>query len=80
MMYTPAQKRKLDEAGFEVPDSEDEYGWGEEDTSALPGQPPQWQGSEDIILGTHPDTDEDEDESTHTDNQDPDPREESGQD
>lgn len=82
MLYTPAQKRKLDDAGFEVPDSEDEYGWGEQDTSALPGQPPQWQGSEDIILGTHPDTDtnEGEDESTHTDDQDLDPKEESDQD
>lgn len=58
--YTPVQKRKLDETGFEVPDSEDEYGWEEEDISALPGQPPQWQGSEDIILGAHPETDEDD--------------------
>lgn len=60
MAYTPAQKRKLEETGFEVLDSEDEYGWGEEDNSALPGQPPQWQGSEDIILGTHTDTDNDD--------------------
>lgn len=67
MSYTPAQKRKLDETGFEVPDSEDEYGWGEEDNSALPGQPPQWQGSEDIILGTCPDTDGDEDEDEDDD-------------
>lgn len=55
-----ARKRKLDQAGFEVPDSEDEdYGWQEDDDSALP-RPPQWQGSEDILLGTHPETDEDD--------------------
>ncbi|ROV91691.1 hypothetical protein VMCG_09271 [Cytospora schulzeri] len=56
---TPGPKRKLGEAGFEVPDSEDEdYGWQEEDTSLLPGMPPQWQGSEDVILGQHPETDD----------------------
>lgn len=54
-------KRKLDQAGFEVPDSEDEdYGWREDDDSALPRPPPQWQGSEDILLGTHPETDDDD--------------------
>lgn len=56
---TPGPKRKLDDTGFEVPDSEDEdYGWQEEDTSLLPGMPPQWQGSEDVILGQHPQTDD----------------------
>ncbi|KAH8764249.1 P-loop containing nucleoside triphosphate hydrolase protein [Diaporthe sp. PMI_573] len=45
-------KRKLGETGFEVADSEDEdYGWQEKDSSLLPGMPPQWQGSEDLILG-----------------------------
>ncbi|KAG8166956.1 hypothetical protein KVR01_002645 [Diaporthe batatas] len=45
-------KRKLGETGFEVVDSEDEdYGWQEKDSSLLPGMPPQWQGSEDLILG-----------------------------
>ncbi|KAG5988468.1 hypothetical protein E4U54_004650 [Claviceps lovelessii] len=45
-------KRKLDETDLEVPDSEDDedYGWAEEDESTLP-QPPQWQGSEDLLLG-----------------------------
>lgn len=45
-------KRKVDETDLEVPDSEDDedYGWAEEDESTLP-QPPQWQGSEDILLG-----------------------------
>ncbi|GAB0133058.1 hypothetical protein EsDP_00001474 [Epichloe bromicola] len=45
-------KRKMDATDLEVPDSEDDedYGWAEEDESTLP-QPPQWQGSEDILLG-----------------------------
>ncbi|KAK1988919.1 P-loop containing nucleoside triphosphate hydrolase protein [Colletotrichum cereale] len=53
---TPRAKRKLTEAGLEVPDSEEEddeeYGWVQEDDAALPGPPPQWQGSEDLLLGT----------------------------
>lgn len=59
--YTPMQKRKLGETGFEVPDSEgddEDYGWGDDDDTALPRPPPQWQGSEDVILGQHPETDE----------------------
>lgn len=57
-----ARKRKLDQANFEVPDSEDEdYGWQEDDDNALPRPPPQWQGSEDILLGTLPETDDDVD-------------------
>ncbi|EFQ30936.1 uncharacterized protein GLRG_06080 [Colletotrichum graminicola M1.001] len=52
----PRAKRKLVEAGLEVPDSEEEddeeYGWVQEDDAALPGPPPQWQGSEDLLLGT----------------------------
>ncbi|POS81116.1 hypothetical protein DHEL01_v200483 [Diaporthe helianthi] len=48
----PGPKRKLGETSFEVVDSEDEdYGWQEKDSSLLPGMPPQWQGSEDLILG-----------------------------
>lgn len=59
--YTPAGKRKLDETGFEIPDSEDEdYGWQQDDDSALPRPPPQWQGSEDILLGQHHEIDENE--------------------
>lgn len=48
-----ASKRKLGQTELEVPDSEDEedYGWDEGDDAALPPPPPQWQGSEDIILG-----------------------------
>ncbi|KZL73784.1 Rad55 protein [Colletotrichum tofieldiae] len=52
---TPRAKRKLAEAGLEVPDSEEddeEYGWVQEDDAALPAPPPQWQGSEDLLLGT----------------------------
>lgn len=50
------RKRKLGQTGLEVPDSEDEvddedYGWAEEDEAAMPAPPPQWQGSEDILLG-----------------------------
>lgn len=56
---TPAHKRKLDETGFEIPDSDDEFGWGDDDEGALPGMPPQWQGSEDILLGQGPSEDED---------------------
>ncbi|KAF4977589.1 hypothetical protein FZEAL_5903 [Fusarium zealandicum] len=46
-------KRKLGETDLEVPDSEDDedYGWADEDEAALPAPPPQWQGSEDLILG-----------------------------
>ncbi|KAH8884726.1 P-loop containing nucleoside triphosphate hydrolase protein [Thozetella sp. PMI_491] len=58
---TPAQKRKLHDASFEVADSDDEdYGWGEEDDNTVPPMPSQWQGSEDLILGTQPATDDEE--------------------
>ncbi|KAL1861278.1 hypothetical protein Daus18300_008953 [Diaporthe australafricana] len=57
---SPGPKRKLDETGFEVPDSEDEdYGWQEKDSSLLPGMPPQWQGSEDLIIGSKHDAEGD---------------------
>ncbi|KAI0482192.1 P-loop containing nucleoside triphosphate hydrolase protein [Xylariaceae sp. FL0804] len=46
------QKRKLDQTGFEVADSEGEdYGWEDEDQTNLPTMPPQWQGSEDLLVG-----------------------------
>ncbi|KAK7755183.1 hypothetical protein SLS62_002688 [Diatrype stigma] len=42
---------KLGETGFELPDSEDDdYGWEDEDAAEIPPVP-QWQGSEDILLG-----------------------------
>lgn len=49
----PGQKRKRGHTGLEVPDSEDDenYGWGDGDEAAMPAPPPQWQGSEDILLG-----------------------------
>ncbi|KAH8659258.1 P-loop containing nucleoside triphosphate hydrolase protein [Tricladium varicosporioides] len=51
---TLPQKRKLDATDLEIPDSEDEddedYGWGEEDEEDIPVAPPQWQGSEDILI------------------------------
>ncbi|UNI21637.1 hypothetical protein JDV02_007611 [Purpureocillium takamizusanense] len=47
------RKRKLGHTGLEVPDSEDDedYGWADEDEESMPAPPPQWQGSEDILLG-----------------------------
>lgn len=49
----PGQKRKRGHTELEVPDSEDDenYGWGDGDEAAMPAPPPQWQGSEDILLG-----------------------------
>ena len=47
-------KRKLDATDLEIPDSEGEededYGWVEEDEGNIPAMPPQWQGSEDILI------------------------------
>lgn len=58
------QKRKIGQTELEVPDSEDEdYGWAEEDEASLPAPPPQWQGSEDVILGQDIGQSEDEDEA-----------------
>lgn len=47
------RKRKLGQTELEVPDSEDDedYGWADEDEAAMPAPPPQWQGSEDVLLG-----------------------------
>ncbi|KAI8685812.1 RECA-2 domain-containing protein [Fusarium keratoplasticum] len=55
-------KRKLGETELEVPDSEDDedYGWADEDEAAMPAPPPQWQGSEDLILGQEVGRSEDE--------------------
>lgn len=47
----PHHKRKLGETDFELPDSQDEdYGWEDDDAASMPTVP-QWQGSEDILLG-----------------------------
>ncbi|SPN98594.1 related to DNA repair protein rhp55 [Cephalotrichum gorgonifer] len=45
-------KRKFGDVRREIPDSDDEYGWDSEDEAHLPPEPPQWQGSEDLIVGT----------------------------
>ncbi|CAJ0549373.1 Ff.00g029860.m01.CDS01 [Fusarium sp. VM40] len=52
-MELARHKRKLGQTELEIPDSEDDedYGWAEEDEAAMPAPPPQWQGSEDLILG-----------------------------
>lgn len=49
----PRHKRKLGQTEFEIADSEEDedYGWADDDDSAMPAPPPQWQGSEDILLG-----------------------------
>jgi hypothetical protein len=48
------QKRKLFATDLEILDSEGEddedYGWAEEDDENIPPMPPQWQGSEDILV------------------------------
>ncbi|KAK8106255.1 hypothetical protein PG999_009614 [Apiospora kogelbergensis] len=47
-------KRKLGDTNFEEPNSDEEdYGWEPEDTDDIPAMPPQWQGSEDILVGQH---------------------------
>jgi hypothetical protein len=51
---TVPRKRKLSAAELEIPDSDGEddedYGWAEEDEEDMPPMPPQWQGSEDILV------------------------------
>ncbi|KAH0433244.1 rad55 protein [Colletotrichum camelliae] len=76
---SPRTKRKLAEAGLEVPDSEDddeEYGWEREDDAALPGMPPQWQGSEDLLLGTQAESDDEDGDGSGGDDGDKDDEEE----
>lgn len=67
-------KRKLGETGL-VPrhghghgngNEDDDYGWDNEDEDNLPSMPPQWQGSEDILLG-HRRYDEEEEEAEEDD-------------
>lgn len=49
-------KRKLGVTDFDVANSEDDedYGWDAEDADHVP-IPPQWQGSEDLLVGQHDD-------------------------
>jgi len=60
------QKRKLEATDLEVPDSEGEddedYGWAEEDEEDVPVMPPQWQGSEDILIPPPGEIEADDDE------------------
>lgn len=58
-------KRKLEDAGLEIPDSDDDYGWDPDDEAHLPPEPPQWQGSEDLIIGTQRSDDEDAEEGVN---------------
>ncbi|KAI1482639.1 hypothetical protein F4774DRAFT_370354 [Daldinia eschscholtzii] len=64
---TSRHKRKLGQTDFEVADSEGEdYGWEDDDELEMPRMPPQWQGSEDILLGQVEDDDgQTEDGSEH---------------
>jgi hypothetical protein len=68
IVESPAQlKRKLGDTELEIADSEEEdYGWEDDDAPDLPHLPPQWQGSEDLLLGQVKDeenqTDEDVDD------------------
>ncbi|KAJ2980528.1 hypothetical protein NQ176_g2585 [Zarea fungicola] len=63
MAAAAQQKRKISQTELEVPDSEDEdYGWADEDEASLPAPPPQWQGSEDVILGQNVGHSEDEED------------------
>lgn len=60
---TTPRKRKLGHVGIgEIPDSDgdgadEDFSWGEDDEEALPAMPPQWQGSEDLIVGTQRESD-----------------------
>ncbi|KAI0972598.1 P-loop containing nucleoside triphosphate hydrolase protein [Xylaria arbuscula] len=59
------QKRKFDGNDYEIADSEGEdYGWEDEDEAEMPDMPPQWQGSEDLLLGQGDDDDDDNDDLT----------------
>lgn len=63
---TLPQKRKFEATDLEVPDSEGEddedYGWGDEDEEAVPEMPPQWQGTEDILIPAEGDLEEEEEQ------------------
>lgn len=48
----PHLKRKFGDTDLTIANSEDEdYGWEDDDATQMPSMPPQWQGSEDILLG-----------------------------
>ncbi|KAI1876960.1 uncharacterized protein JN550_001032 [Neoarthrinium moseri] len=75
-LLTAPPKRKLGDTDFEIADSEEDYGWEDEDTTQMPPNPSQWQGSEDILLGQHDEEgnrrdDVSDDESVHSEQSDP---------
>lgn len=59
-----SSKRKLALTDLEVPDSDaeddEDYGWADEDAGDMPPMPPQWQGSEDILIPPVEDLDDEE--------------------
>ena len=62
-------KRKLDDTDFEVADSDEDYGWADDENGdSMPPNPSQWQGSEDLIIGLHRQNGEDSDEEREQDN------------
>jgi hypothetical protein len=60
---TPKQKRKLRDTDFEIADSDEDYGW--DDDEELPPMPSQWQGSEDILLTLKPESDDEDNQDDH---------------
>lgn len=62
LTFAARPKRRRGDGDHEVPDSDDDedYGWQDEDATALPPMPPQWQGSEDVLLGRDSDDGEEE--------------------
>ena len=66
-------KRKIAETDLEIPDSDaeddEDYGWAEDDEEEIPAMPPQWQGSEDILVAPvieeEPVEEEEQQESRH---------------
>lgn len=50
------------EIGDSEEDEDEDYGWAEDDVGELPAPPPQWQGSEDIMVRGPEDVDEDEED------------------
>lgn len=82
ILEIPARKRKRNE----IMDSEDEddlegsdedYGWEQNDDEELPEPPPQWQGSEDILI-THGDEEGEEEPDIEWEEDDPGNGEEDG--
>ena len=60
---TPKQKRKLGDTDFEIADSDEDYGW--DDDEELPPMPSQWQGSEDLLLTLKPESDDEDNQDDH---------------